>query len=163
MEQGADMWPFKKTLPWEELYAQNLYGAFVEGNDPGDITALSLKIPTVVHAAYQNKVVLQRELISFAALPSVANPGSGLRPVLLAYGKLVVGKMAKRGLQMSEDQFAKAAFEDVEAMLAQPFKWARQWLSEFADDPHDDYILFADHWVKLFNSRKGAIEQTRPR
>ena len=72
-------------------------------------------------------------------------------PVMSAYVKLVVDKMAKRGLQLSEDQLAKAAFDDVEAMLAQPFKWSRQWLSEFADDPHDDYILFADHWVRLFS------------
>jgi hypothetical protein len=46
------MWPFKKTLPWDELWAHNLYVAFVEHNDPGDITALSLRIPTVLHAAY---------------------------------------------------------------------------------------------------------------
>ena len=51
------MWPFKKKPPWEELYAQNIYVAFVERNDPGDISALKLQIPTALHAAYQNKIV----------------------------------------------------------------------------------------------------------
>jgi hypothetical protein len=157
------MWPFKKKPPWEELYAQNIYVAFVERNDPGDISALKLRIPTALHAAYQNKIVQQRELFSLAALASVAKPESGLQPVLLAYAKLLVNKMAKRGLQMSEDQLANAAFDDVEAMLAQPFRWARQWLSEFGDDPNDNYILFADHCVRLFKSRKLAIEETQPR
>jgi hypothetical protein len=153
----------KSTQPWAKEYAQNLYGAFVAKPNPGDITALSLRIPTVLHAAYQNKIVLQRELISFAALASIAKPESGLQPVLLAYVKLVVDKMAKRGLQMSEDQLAKAAFDDVEAMIAQPFKWARQWLSEFGDDPHEDYILFADHCMRLLQAYKHGIEQTQPR
>jgi hypothetical protein len=157
------MWPFKKKPAWEEQYAQNLYGALVERNDPGDFSALKLRIPTVLHAAYQNKIVLQRELFSFAALASVAKPESGLQPVLMAFAKLVVDKMAKRGLHMREDQLANAAFDDVEAMLAQPFKWSRQWLSEFGEDPHDDYIMFADHCVRLFNSSKLAIEQTQPR
>jgi uncharacterized membrane protein len=53
--------------------------------------------------------VLQRELISFAALASVANPESGLWPVLLAYADLLVRKAAERGSQMNKDQLAHAA------------------------------------------------------
>ena len=77
--------------------------------------------------------MLQRELISFAALASVANQESGLRPVLLAYADLLVRKAAERGLQMNKDQLANAALDDVEAMISQPFKWAQRWLSEFGD------------------------------
>jgi hypothetical protein len=157
------MWWSKKKPPWQEEYAQNIYGAFVVRNDPGDITALKLKIPTALHTVYQNKVVLQRELLSFAALASVAKPESGLQSVLMAYGNLVVDKMAKRGLQMSRDQMADAAFDDAEAMIAQPFKWAQEWLAEFGDNARDNYISFADHWVRLFNAWKGAIEDTRRR
>jgi hypothetical protein len=163
LELAGRSW-FKKKPSWEEQYAQNIYEAFVVSSDPGDITALKLRIPFVLHGAYQNKIVLQRELFSFAALGIIANPESGLlQPVLLAYGKLVVGKMAERGLQMSEKQLANVAFDDVEAMEAQPFNWARQWLSEFGEEPTDKYILFADHWVRLFKSHKGAIEDTQPR
>jgi hypothetical protein len=155
---------FRSKKPcWEEQYAQNIYGAFVVSNDPGNITALKLRIPTALHHAYQNKIVQQRELISFAALMSVANPQSGLGPVILAYEDLLVHKMADRGLQMSGDQLAKAAIEDVEAMHAQPFGWAQRWLSEFGDDPKDSYIPFANHCVKLFQAYTIGIEKTRPR
>jgi hypothetical protein len=66
---------FQKNKPsWEEQYANNIYDAFVADGGLGDITALKLRIPTALHHAYQNKIVLQRELISFAALASVANP-----------------------------------------------------------------------------------------
>jgi hypothetical protein len=157
------MWPFKKKPPWEEQYAQNIYAGLVVRNAPGDITALKLRIPTALHHAYQNKMVLQRELFSFAALASVANPESGLRPVMRAYAKLVVDKMAKRDLQMSEDQLANAACDDLDAMVAQPFKWAQEWLSEFGDNAKDNYISFAEHWLALFKAYKHGIEQTQPR
>jgi len=107
--------------------------------------------------------VLQRELISFAALASVANPESGLRPVLLAYADLLVRKAAERGLQMNKDQLANAALDDVEAMISQPFKWAQRWLSEFGDDPKDNYIIFAEHCMRLLDAYKHDIEETRLR
>jgi hypothetical protein len=56
------MWWFKKKPSWEEQYALNIYGSFVARSGPGDITALKLRIPTALHHAYQNKIVLQREL-----------------------------------------------------------------------------------------------------
>jgi hypothetical protein len=112
---------FKKKPSWEEQYAQNIYGALAARSGPGDITALKLRIPATLHHAYQNKIVLQRELISFVALASVANPENGLRPVMLAYADLLVHKTAERGLQMNKDQLANAALDDVEAMVDQPF------------------------------------------
>jgi hypothetical protein len=148
--------------PWEVEYAQNLYGAFVAGNDPGDITALRLKIPTALHAVYQSKVVLQRELISFVALAAVAKE-RGLEPVLIAYGNLIVDKMAKRGLQMSDEQMANAAFDDADELFAQPFRWAQEWLAEFGENAKDNYILFAEHWLALFKAWKNAIEKTHRR
>ena len=71
-------------------------------------------------------------------------------------------KMAKRGLQMSDKQLADAAFDDADALFAQPFKWAQEWLAEFGDDPKDNYISFAKHWLALFKAWKGAIEDTQP-
>ena len=119
----------------------------------------------MLHHAYQNKIVLQRELISFAALMECANPETKLGPVLLAYENLLLHKIAKRGLQMSGDQLAHAAAEDVEAMIADPFKWAQRWLSEFRNDPNDDYMVasFADHCLYLWQAHKHAIETTQPR
>jgi hypothetical protein len=148
---------------WEEQYAQNIYSAFVASPDLGNITALKLKIPTALHAVYQNKAVLQRELISFVALASVSSEESGLRPVLREYENLLVKKMAERGLQMSGEQMAHAAFDDARALDAQPFKWAQEWLAEFGDNAKDNYILFAEHWLKLFKAYSAGIENTRPR
>ena len=37
-----------------------------------------------------------------------------LQPVMLAYGNLLIQKLAERGLQMNMDQLANAALEDVE-------------------------------------------------
>jgi hypothetical protein len=153
----------KKKPSWEEQYAQTIYEGLVVHNDLGDITALKLRIPTVLHHAYQNKIVLQRELISFAALMSVANPQSGLGPVMMAYGNLLVHKMAERGLQMSRDQLKDAALDDVEAMMSQPFGWAQRWLSEFGDNAKDNYIIFGEHCMRLFHAYEQAIEKTRRR
>jgi hypothetical protein len=82
-----------------------------------------------------------------------------------AYGDLLVHKAAGRGLQMNKDQLANAAFEDVEAMMSDPFKWAQRWLSEFRDDPNDNYMvaMFADHCTRLFHAYRGGIEKTGPR
>jgi hypothetical protein len=154
---------FKKKPSWEEQYAQNIYGALVARGGPGDITALKLRIPTALHHTYQNKIVLQRELFSFTALMSVANQESGLRPVMLAYADLLVHKTAERGLQMNKDQLADAALDDVDAMIDQPFGWAQRWLSEFGDDAKDNYIMFADHCLRLLDAYKHGIEETRPR
>jgi hypothetical protein len=150
----------KKKLAWEEQYAQTIYDGLVAHNDFGDpaqlfgggVTALKLRIPTALHHAYQNKMVLQRELICFAALMSVAKPESKLPPVMLAYGNLLVQKTADRGLQMTRDQLAQAALDDVEVMIADPYKWAQRWLSEFRDDPNDTFMvaIFADHCMRLF-------------
>jgi hypothetical protein len=49
---------FKKKPSWEEQYAQNIYDGLVAHNEIGDITALKLRIPTALHHAYQNKIVL---------------------------------------------------------------------------------------------------------
>ena len=103
---------FKRWLKGAEVTNNAAGDLIADMQADGDITALKLRIPTTLHHAYQNKIVLQRELISFAALASVANPESGLRPVLLAYADLLVRKAAERGLQMNKDQLANAALDD---------------------------------------------------
>jgi hypothetical protein len=76
-----------------------------------------------------------------------------------------VNKTAERRLQMNKDQLANAAYDDVEAMIADPFGWAQRWLSEFRDDPNDNYMvaLFADHCLRLLDAYKHGIEETQPR
>ena len=98
---------FKRKPSWEVQYAQNIYDGLVARNSIGDITATELRIPSA--HAYQNKIVLQREFISFVALQHVAKPGSKLEPVLLEYGNLLVQKIAERGLRINRDQLANAA------------------------------------------------------
>jgi hypothetical protein len=50
-------------------------------------------------------------------------------------------------------------------MIADPFGWAQRWLSEFRDDPNDNYTvaLFADHCMRLLHAYKHGIEETQPR
>ena len=76
-----------------------------------------------------------------------------------------MNKTAERRLQMNKDQLANAACDDVEAMIADPFGWAQRWLSEFRDDPNDNYMvaLFADHCLRLLDAYKHGIEETQPR
>src|SRR5438094_57013 len=76
---------------------------------------------------------------------------------------LLVDKMAKRGLQMSDEQMANAAFDDADELFAQPFRWAQEWLAEFGENAKDNYILFAEHWLALFKAWKNAIEKTHRR
>jgi hypothetical protein len=76
------------------------------------MTALKLRIPTAAHHAYQNKILLQREMICFVALMVVANPGTQMGPVMLAFGDFLITKLSARGLQMNRDQLADTATAD---------------------------------------------------
>src|SRR5262249_53403421 len=155
---------FKRKRSWEVQYAQNIYDGLVARNNIGDITATELRIPTALHHAYQNKIVLQRELMSFVALMEVTKPGSKLEPVLLEYGNLLVQKIAERGLRINRHQLANAAEDDVRAMIADTFKWAQRWLSEFRHDPNDNYMvgLFGVHCLRMHEAYKRSIEETQP-
>jgi hypothetical protein len=137
----------------------------VAHNDVGDITALRLRIPTALHPAYQNKILLQREMICFVALMAVAKPDSNLQPVMAAFGKLLVSKLGARGLQMNINQLAEYALNDVDVMINEPFDWAQRWLAEFRDDPKDNFmvVLFADHCTRLFHAYEHSIKSTEPK
>jgi hypothetical protein len=155
---------FKKKLSWEAEYAQKLYDGLVDHNDFGDITALELRIPRARHQAYQNKMLLLREMLCFAALMAAANPGTRLPPVMGAFGDLLVRKVAERGLQLNRHQLADASIDDAKAIDIDPFLWAQNWLSEFRDDPNDNYMVavFADHCLRLLSAYKKGIEATQP-
>ena len=152
----------KKKSALEVQYAQNIYDGLVAHNEFGDITALSLRIPTALHHAYQNKILLQREMICFVALMQAAPPGTLLHSVMPVYGDLVVRKAAERGLQLSSDQLAEASIEDAEAMFSEPYLWGQRWLAEFRSDPEETFMvaLFANHCLKLFSAYKTGIENT---
>jgi len=154
---------FTKKTPREMTYAENIYNGLVAHNDFGDMTALKLRIPTAAHRAYQDKILLQREMICFVALMEAAKPGTQLQPVILGFANLIVSKISARGLQMNRDQLAEHAMRDVEKMMSDPFSWAQHWLAEFRDDPNDDYMvaLFADHCLRLYSAYKHGIEETK--
>jgi hypothetical protein len=158
---------FKKKPAWEATYAERIYEGLVAHNDFGDMTALKLRIPTTAHQAYQNKILLQREMICFMALMEAANPETApnLQPVMLTFGDLLVKKLSERGIQMNRDQLASAATDDVAAMIADPSRWAQRWLAEFRHDPSDNYMvaMFADHCLRLHNAYKHSVETTRPK
>jgi hypothetical protein len=155
----------KKKLAWEVQYAQNIYDGLVAHNEFGDMTALSLKIPTAFHGAYQNKILLQREMLCFVALMQAATPGTVLQAVMLAYGDLAGRKASERGLQLTRDQLADAALHDAKELFNAPYKWSVGWLGEFHADPWDtDMVVpFVDHCLRLFHAYTHGIEQTRPK
>jgi hypothetical protein len=155
----------EEEASWAETYAQRLYDVLPAQNDLGDITASRLRIPTSLHQEYQKKIVLQRELICFVALISVAPPESKLNPVMGAFGNLLVKRLDARGLQITAVQLAEYALKDVEAMFKEPFAWGQRWLADFRSDPKDNHMvfLFADHCCRLFQAYKQSIESTQPK
>jgi hypothetical protein len=156
---------FSRKPSWEVGYAENIYNGLVVHNNFGDMTALKLRIPTAAHRAYQDKMLLQREMICFVALMAAAKPDTQLPPVMGAFGTLVVSKASARGLQINRDQLTEYALQDFEKMTSEPFQWAQRWLAEFRDDPNDNHMvfLFADHCTRLFSAYQHGIESTRPK
>jgi hypothetical protein len=150
----------KNKVRMEVQYAINLYQGLVAHNEFGDMTALKLRIPTSLHQAYQNKMLLQREMICFVALMQAAHPGTVLHSVMPVFGELLVMSTEARGLQLTRDLLAQASMEDVEYMFAEPYLWAQRWLAEFRSDPDETFMiaLFADHCLKLFSAHKAGIE-----
>jgi hypothetical protein len=102
-------------------------------------------------------------MLCFVALASAAHPGTELESVMMAYSEIVLNETAGRGLQLSRDQLANAAMNDVEKMFAKPDVWAQGWLTEFRNDPNDTFMasLFVEHCHKLFYGYKHGIENTR--
>src|SRR3954470_14141249 len=101
---------FKRKPRWEVEYANNIYDGLVAHNDFGDITAFELRVPTSSHHFYENKILLQREMICFVALMgAAAATAPRLQPVILAFGDLLISKVSARGMQMNRNQLAKAA------------------------------------------------------
>jgi hypothetical protein len=111
---------------------------------------------------YSAKALLQREAMCFVALMSSAGPVTNLRPVMMAFSKLLIKNMATRGIDVDIDQFADASVQDVGEMFAEPLMWSQGWLAEFRNDPNDNYmvVMFADHCQRQFNAFKHAIEDT---
>jgi hypothetical protein len=156
---------FKKKLPWQDEYAYNLYNGLVADDHLGEMTPAKLRVPIASYARYHEKALLNRELMCFTALMGSAHSTTELPPVMMAFGRLLVAKLAARGVQISLDDLAEAAPIEVERMMKEPFAWAQGWLAEFRDDPNDNFMvaLFADHSLKQFQAFKHAIEKTRRR
>ena len=159
------MWPFKRkpTNSWEEEYATNIYNVMIAEDDIGDITA-RLQIPTALHQVYQNKILLQRELICFSAFASIAEE-VGLQSVFHTFTDLLLEKLKARGLQINRKQLADHAITDTEEMLAEPIPWGQRWLAEFRNDPNDELgaFIFVGHCRRLFHAYKRGIGNTRPK
>src|SRR5262245_24530649 len=101
------MWPFKKR---QVEYVHSVYNGLVAEIGEGDVSALTLHIPTALHQAYQTKILLQRELIALAAISENAVADHELEKVVHVFADLIVSKCAERGLQLSRDQLAEYAF-----------------------------------------------------
>lgn len=155
---------FSKKPSREVMYAQRIYDAFVASDDLGDMTPERLRIPLASYRRYADKALSQREIFCFVALMTAANPieRPNLQPVLRAFSNLLETKFKERGVSINIDSFAEKSVQEVEGMFANPIEWAQNWLTDFRDDPKDNYMvfLFADHSSRQFQAFKAGIENT---
>jgi hypothetical protein len=98
---GLAMAWFSKEPPWEVRYAENIYDGMVVHNDIGDVTAIKLRMPRAAHRVFQDKLLLQRELICFVALMVAATPEMQLQPVIESFGSLIFEKASTRGVRIN--------------------------------------------------------------
>jgi hypothetical protein len=129
----------------------------------GDMTPEKLRLPNNMHQQYREKALLYREAWALAGMATAAKDPQ-LRQVMKELQSVVQAKRISRGVRdASPDQVMYAAFDSVEDLFADPFKWAQRWLMEFRHDANDNFmaVLFADHWSRQFNAVKHAIESTR--
>lgn len=156
--------PLSPSTSWEETYAARIYEALPYSNEvgEGEITPEQLRIPPAARQRYDDKALFLRETICFVALASVAKEGTNLRPVLMAYTRLLCRKMEQRGIETDADTWAEYSFKEMEHMTQEPMDWAQKWLAEFRNNPNDSYMVynFANHCHKLFGAYKHAIEHT---
>ncbi len=127
------------------------------------MTPERLRIPKELYKKYEQKALFYREAWVLCALSAVARDLQ-LFPVLRELESIVEAKRARRGLKYPHDELMQTAFDSLEDLSSDPFKWAQRWLKEFRDDPGDNFmvVLFADHWQRQFQAMMEAIKQTRP-
>jgi hypothetical protein len=159
---GEEMGWFSKKKSWEVVYAENLYDGLVATDDL-DMTPEKLRAPMAAYAQYREKALVQREAMCFTALMLAAGQDSGLASVLREFGRLLVEKLASRGVNVNVERVVEITTQEVHDMTAQPFSWAKGWLAEFRNDPNADYMvaLFADHSLKQYRAFQYAIEAAR--
>ena len=126
---------FSKKPSWEDTYAERIYEALVAPDDLGEMTPERLHIPTAAMQRYIDKALLQRELMCFVALISLAGPGTNLRPVMMAFSKLLIKNMTTRGIRFDVGTFAEASKQDVEEMFRSRSSGAKAGLRSFAMTP----------------------------
>ena len=92
-----------------------------------------------------------------------ARPETNLRPVMMAFSKLLSQKITNRGLQIDIVHLAEGSVRDVRKLFKSPSDWSQTWLAEFREDPEDTYmaLMFAHHCQRQFNAFRNAIEETK--
>ena len=158
---------FRKKPSRHREYAENIYNGLVAYDHLGDMTPAKLRIHIASYKRYHEKALLQREMMCFTALMLAADPNTGqeFQPVMMEFGRLLIAKLAERGIQITADDLVATSTADIGQMTADPFPWAQRWLAEFRTKPNENYMvaMFADHSLKQFNAFKNAIETTRPK
>jgi hypothetical protein len=147
----------------ERLKAERIYKTLV-AREGGDITPQQLGLRKAMHKRYRQKALFYREAWCLCALAVVAHD-LHMRAVLAELVDVVQAKRTRRGLRtFGRGYLMDAAFDSVERLFANPFKWAQRWLMDFRDDPDDDLMLtvFANHWQQQYAALKSAIDEPRP-
>lgn len=165
-----------KKMRAEDL-ADKLYKVLVldggpSGNADSHIDATSLGIPLGRLERFSKKRLITLEAMLFiAAQVETAERSQNLQelfydgtihPFAVEMGKLISRKWRDRGIEIDYLDVGELCFDEVEDFLKKPFRWGRNWLSEFYDDPEqsgEHYILWTDQWLKEFETMRTLVRQ----
>lgn len=165
----------KKTR--EEDLADKLYQVLVldggpSGSADSHIDATSLSIPLGRLERFSQKRLISLEAMLFVAAQIETAECSQKLQVMFGYGtihpfavemgKLISRKWRDRGIEIDYLDVGERCFNEVEDFLEKPFRWGRNWLNEFYDDPEqsgEHYILWTDQWLKEFETMRNLVRQ----
>jgi len=88
--------------------------------------------------------------------------GSQIHPFAMEMGKLISEKWRERGIEVEPFDVGERCFNEVGGFLENPFRWGRNWLDEFYDDPETSgvhYILWTEQWLKEFEVMRNMAKE----
>jgi hypothetical protein len=165
-----------KKSQYEDL-AEKFYDVLVldggpSGNSDSHIDATSLEVPLGKLERFSQKRLISLEALLFVAAQTETVERSAklqaifgadmLHPFAAEMGKLICRKWRERGIKVESFDMAKRCFQEVEDFLEKPFRWSRNWLNEFYDNPEqsgEHYIMWTDQWLKEYETMRTMVAE----
>ncbi len=169
---------WRKRLPYDEEFSQNLYDALVLEGGPGSDTedhldAIKLNIRIGDLERFSEKRLIMLEAFCFVAVQMATTSSSEkllqifetIDPLAIEMGKLIQKKWAERGIVFdSHFDVGERNFAEIDLFLEKPFKWGREWLNEFYEDNDESgnhYIMWTVQCLKQFKAMKMVVDSHR--